>query len=301
MRRKPFAAVCLSIALALSACGAEESKSGSGESRGSEITSADLSKVEKVDSIAAMVPEAVKSDGTLTVGNNIYYAPAEFYGSDGKTAQGYDIDLTNALAKVMGLKADIQQAEFAAIIPAIGSKYELGVANFSINQERIATVNMIEYLRVGSSWSVQKGNPKKFDPKNPCGAIVGVQTGTIQDEEIDALNAKCPADKKIQIQRYNEQSAVTTALAGGKLVAMSSDSSVAEYASTITNGSTELVGDPENVAGVGIVVSKQDDQLTKATQAALKYLIDNGQLNEIFKTWGITDGISKDAALNPAN
>lgn len=300
MRRKPFAVLCVSIALALSACGSADSKAGSGESR-SDVTATDLSKIEKVDEIAAMVPETVKKDGTLTVGNNIYYAPAEFYAADGKTAQGYDIDLTNALAKVLGLKADIQQAEFAAIIPAIGSKYEAGIANFSINPERIATVNMIEYFKVGSSWSTAKGNPKKFDPKSPCGAIVGVQTGTVQDEDIDKLNATCPADKKIQIQRYNEQSAVTTALAGGKLVAMYTDSSVAEYAAKITDGATAVAGEPENVAGVGIVVGKQDAELTKALQAALQYLIDKGHLKSIFKTWGISEGVAQKAELNPAN
>ena len=53
----------------------------------------DLSNIQKDPKVAALVPEHVSKDGILTVGDNIFYAPAEFYALDGKTPQGYDLSL----------------------------------------------------------------------------------------------------------------------------------------------------------------------------------------------------------------
>lgn len=289
------------LCTALTACTADSEDTAKSASTPSDVTATDLSKVETVPEIADTVPEKIKADGKLTVGDNIYYAPAEFYASDGVTAQGYDIDLAKALAKVMGLEADVQQSEFASIIPGIGSKYETGIANFSITPERIKTVNMIQYYEGGSSWSVAKGNPSGFDPANPCGAIVGVQTGTYQDTDlIPALNEKCPADNQMQVQQSEQQSDVTTALAGGKIEAMYTDTAVGDYAAKITDGQTEVIGEPSEVGGFGIVTAKDDAEFTAAMQKALQALIDQGVLQEIFSTWGITDGVSTEAVLNPS-
>lgn len=56
------------------------------------------------------------------------------------------------------------------------------------------------------------GNPSGFDPADFCGANVGVQTGTIQDDYIQAETENC----EINVQRFDQQSAVT-ALTGGKI------------------------------------------------------------------------------------
>lgn len=300
---KIAATVCAS-ALALSACSSTNTSENTDpeSSPTAKITATDLSNVTKDEAVAALVPETVSKDDKLTVGDNIYYAPAEFYAEDGKTPQGYDIDLAKALAKKMGLEADIQQAEFAAIIPGIGSKYEVGIASFTISPERLEVVDMIQYFEDGDTWSVAKGNPKGFDSAKKCGKAIGVQTGTWQDELLTAANeagGECEKDP-ITLQRFDTQSQVTTTLAGGQVDAMFSDNSVAEYAAKITEGATEIFGEPTDMAGRGIAVSKKDPALTKATQAALQSLIDDGTLAKIFKTWGITTGVSTEAVLNPS-
>ena len=73
-----------------------------------------------------MVPEAIKSKGTLTVGSDTTYAPAEFLGTDGQTPVGYDVDIAKAIGATLGLKVQVQTAEFTGILPALGPKYDLG-------------------------------------------------------------------------------------------------------------------------------------------------------------------------------
>lgn len=58
-----------------------------------------VDSVKKDDKIAAMLPQKIAESGKLTVGMEMTYAPAEFVAEDGKTPEGYDVDLAKALAK----------------------------------------------------------------------------------------------------------------------------------------------------------------------------------------------------------
>lgn len=290
MKKLVPATMAAMLALSLAACSdSEEGGTDSG------APGYDVSGLEKNDEIAAMVPEAVAADGKLTVGVEVTYAPAEFFYTDGTTPIGYDVDMMKALAKVMGLELDLAQSEFAAILPGIPAKYELGISSFSITAERQENFNMIQYFEAGSSWSVAEGNPTGFDPADICGANVGVQTGTIQDDYIKAEAENCD----ISVQRFDQQSAVTTALTGGKIDAMMTDSSVGAYAVEQSGGKLEQAGEATDLAPVGVVVAKDDEAMTEATQAALQYLMDEGVLADIFAEWGITHDVATGAVLNP--
>ena len=61
--------------------------------------------LKKDDELAKLVPSGdLVKDGELSAGMELSYAPAEFYAEDGKTPVGYDIDMTKAIAKTLGLK-----------------------------------------------------------------------------------------------------------------------------------------------------------------------------------------------------
>ena len=76
-------------------------------------------------------------DGTLTVGTDTSYAPAEFLAEDGKTPVGFDVDLSKALAAVFGLKENAVSSTFDSIIPSVGSKYDIGISSFTVTKERM--------------------------------------------------------------------------------------------------------------------------------------------------------------------
>lgn len=300
---KAFAALTAVAALSLAGCSSstEDAASEATESaatQAEDIIATDLSSVTKDDEIAALVPEEVAKDGKLTIGTNMYYAPSEFYAADGETPEGYDIDLMKALAAVMGLEADIQQSEFDSILPGIPTKYEMGMANFTATTERQANYDMIQYFAVGSSWATQKGNPKNFSAEDICGATIGVQTGTVQDDAIAELAEAC-GDNAPSVERMDEQSQVTTKLVGGQLDAMYCDSSVADYAVSITGDTLEVVSTDEGSDPIAAVTEK-DSEMTKAIQAALQKLMDDGIVAKVFETWGITENVSTEAVLNPA-
>ncbi len=263
----------------------------------------DMSSVAKDDAIAALVPAAVAADGKLTVGTNAEYAPAEFIAADGKTPTGYDVDIITAVATVLGLEAEVQSADFTSIIPALGSRYEVGISSFTIKPERIEQANMISYFNAGEQFGVQKGNPKNIDQKDLCGLRVAVETGTVEDEGAAELSATCVSEgkKAIEIMRFDSQADATTNLVGGKADVMYADSPVIDYAIEKTGGQIEELGEVFDSAPQGIVVAKNDTELAKAVQQAVQKLMDDGSLEGILDSWGNSAGALKSAELNPTS
>ncbi|WIY83660.1 ABC transporter substrate-binding protein [Propionimicrobium sp. PCR01-08-3] len=300
MRR--IAALGIVATLALTACGGGGSTTEGSASAENNDLSYDVSSIQKVDDIAALLPEDVASSGKLTIGAAIDYAPAEFRAEDLQTAIGYDVDLGKALGKVLGVETEVSAAEFANLMPGIGSTYNIGISSFTVTPERTENYNMISYIMVGSSYAVQKGNPQGFDPNDVCGASIGVQTGTYQEEVLATMSTDCTAAGKeaIDVLSYGVQSDVTTNLIGGKVEAFFADSTVADYSVKLTNDQLEVTGGIQDAAPQGIVVSKDDEQLTEAMQQAMQQLMDDGTWQAILANWGVTeDAALTTAELNP--
>jgi polar amino acid transport system substrate-binding protein len=297
------AAVLAVGALALTACTNASETGGGSKPSGSASASFDPSTVAKDDALASQVPAAIKSKGTLTVGSDTSYAPAEFLGgADNHTAMGYDVDLAKAIGATLGLKTDVQTAEFTGILPALGPKYDLGISSFTINKERLQAVNFVSYFNAGTAWAVQKGNPKKFSLDDVCGKTIGVQTGTVQeDPDLKDRNAKCTAAGKpaINIVSLKAQTDLNTRLVNGSLDAMAADSPIIGYAVQQTKGAVEKLGDTYDAAPQGIAVAKSDTALADLVQKVMTKLMADGTYKKILDTWNNSEGAVTKSEVNP--
>jgi polar amino acid transport system substrate-binding protein len=285
-------AVAAAAALALSACG--------GSSGGDNPTLTQPSGSAAGNPLAAKVPDAIKADGKIVVGTDSTYAPAEFLAADGKTIQGFDVDLFNAVAKQLGLKAEFVTASFDAIIPGVGSgKYEIGVSSFTINPERTKVVDMISYFQAGTQWGAKAG--ASIDPDNACGKKVAVQKATVQVTDLEARSKKCVAagKPKITIDQYQDQGVATSAVLSGKEDAMLADSPVIAYAVKQTNGKLALVGNIYDSAPYGFVIKKGDTAFADVLVEALKAAIADGSYKTALSKWGGEQGGITDPKVNP--
>ncbi|MFE6864255.1 ABC transporter substrate-binding protein [Nocardia sp. NPDC057668] len=261
----------------------------------------DKVEVAKVDAIAAKVPADVASSGKLTVGVNIPYAPNEYKDPNSGKIVGFDVDLMDAVAKVLGLSADYKESDFEKIIPAIeAGTYNLGMSSMTDNAEREKTADFVTYFNAGSQWAQQKG--KTVDPNNACGKRVAVQRTTVQDtDEIPAKSAACVAAGKPEITKvaYDEQSAAATALVNGQVDAMSADSPVTAYAIKQNQNTIEAAGQLFDAAPYGWPV-KKGSALAPVLQEAVQYLMDNGQYRKITENWGVQEGAITKSVINGA-
>jgi polar amino acid transport system substrate-binding protein len=283
------------LALVLAGCGA----GGNGAAGSSAATSAAPSGAPaaaapaKDDALAAMVPPAVASDGKIVFGTDASYPPSEFTDTDGSTIIGLDVDLGTAIAQKLGLTAEFQNSQFSGIIPGIeGGKYELAMSSFSINDERVKTVDMVSYFSAGTSLAVKTGNPDGIRAEDLCGKAVGVQAGTVQVDDLAARNSQCTTTGKgpIAVSELQAQTDVTLALTSNRVVAFLADSPVVAYAAKTTDGAIEAVGEPYDTAPYGIVLAKNQGDFSKALQGAVQSLIDDGTYATILEKWNVSNG-----------
>ena len=307
---KTIAAAALSVAMLFSAaaCGTSDKAGDSGSDKGGSsksvtITSYDVSSVKKDDAIAALLPESVTKDGKLTIGTNPSYAPAEFLDADGKTQIGYDMDLARAMGNIFGLDTEIVSSNFDTIIPAIGSKYDLGIAAFTITKERMESVDFVSYFTAGMGYAVAAGNPKNVDENDLCGLNVAVETGTVEEEAINKTAKQCKADgkKDITIQSSKLQTDVTTAVASGKASIFYADSTVSAYAIKQTGDTLETLGEDAGGVPEAVAIKKGDTKTAEAVQKAIQKLMDDGTYKKILDTWGVGSGAIDKAEINPAD
>jgi serine/threonine protein kinase len=250
--------------------------------------------------IAATVPAAIRSTGKLVVGINEPYAPAEFRDADGNLT-GFDVDLMNAVAKVLGLDVEYRETAFESIIPSVqGKAFDVGLSSFTDTKEREGSVDFVTYFQAGTQWAQRPGSP--VNPNNACGLRVGVQSRTIQDtQELPVKSKACVAvgSPPIVAIDYDSQDDVTAALAVGELDAMSADSPVTGYAVNRNDGSLEAAGEVFNAAPYGWPVAK-GSALAESLRQALMYLISSGEYRTIMTNWGVEAGMITQPVINGA-
>lgn len=297
LRAIPLGALGLAAAPALGAC-THASERLDAESNA--IPVVDVSDIAEVPELAALVPPAIRDRGELVNGAALNYAPGEFVGDDGQ-AVGYDMDILAAIGRVLGLATRTESAVFAQIIPAIGSKYDVGMSSFTVNEERLQTVSMVSYFRAGMSYAVKTGNPYGIDPKNLCGTRAAHQVGTYMDDVVVELDAACrdAGGKGVTDLPYMGNADAATSVAGGKADILLADSPVVAYAVDRSRGELEQIGGIEDSALNGIVVAKDQPELAAALQGAVQHLIDSGRMREILAAWGNESGMIERSEVDP--
>ncbi|GAA6526107.1 ABC transporter substrate-binding protein [Intrasporangium sp. DVR] len=304
MRRFPLLAVTGMVAagLTLSACGSDTLEPRS-PNQSAPQASTPASTGSADPALAEKVPDKIKTAGKIVVGTDASYAPNEFIGNDGKTVEGMDVDLFNAVAAKLGVTAEYQNAGFDTIILGVtGGKYDVGVSSFTINDDRKKEVNMVSYFNAGTQWVAKTGNPKKVDPNNACGLTIGVQKGTVQETDDLPLKQKACTDAgkpEMTLVVQEKQDQVTADVVSGKTDAMLADSPIGLYAVKQTNGQLEAVGDIYDAAPYGFVVPKDQTEFAQAIADALKALKADGTYDAVLKQWGNESGGITDFAVNP--
>lgn len=284
------------IALVVAGCSNDENDSAA---LGADISPTTVD-VAKVEAIASLLPADIKQSGKLIVGVNVPYSPNEFKNADGQIV-GFDVDLMNAIGKVLGITPDFREAQFDKIIPSVvAGTYNVGMSSFTDTKEREQQVDFVTYFNAGVQWAQRTG--ESIDPNNACGKKVAVQSHTVEaDEEVPAKSKACTDAGKaaIDIQKFDSQDAATNALILGKVDAMSADSPVTAYAIGRSGGKIEAAGQVFDSAPYGYAVQK-GSSLAQALQQAVQYLIDNGQYEAIAKHWNVQEGTIQKSVINGA-
>lgn len=269
-------------------------------------TSAILTAVENGPKLAADLPEAIKTAGTIKVGSNVQSPPNNFYAADGTTVVGFEKDLITAVAAQLGLKVTYSDMAFDSLITSLASgRIDATIAGMNDNKTRQQKIDFVDYFNSGITiCMVQKGNPAGINSSSDlCGKSIAVVTGTSQEDFASEQTAACTKAGKpaVQVSATDSDSQNQTQLRTGRVAAIINDLPSAVYISrTAGNGKYfQVVNQPPvNGAPYGIGVSKSNAALSKAMQASLQKLISGGQYGAILAAWNVQSGSLTKATIN---
>lgn len=276
-------AVLGAVSLLAAACGDDDSGGSSG---GAKLTAATVD----CKGLGVDAPARIKSAGKLVVASDLSYAPIDFTKEGTSDAIGLDADIANCVAQAWGVKAQIQNTPFDAIIPALTSKQaDVIMSSMSVTDERKKQVDFVEYFNAGSGILVKASNPDKINAiADLCGKKVAIQVGTIQIDEAKEQDGKC-GGKKIEVQTFEQNTDTIQAVASGRAQAALMDFPVAVYAEKTVKG-TKRVGDQFDTGPYGIAIRKDDADVRAAFEKAIKAMNDKGQMDTILKYWDLQAG-----------
>jgi polar amino acid transport system substrate-binding protein len=255
------------------------------------------------ETIAAAVPAAIKSKGTLTIASDGAYPPNEFIGADGKTVEGMDPDLAKALGDVLGLQIKVVVTTFDGIIPGLAAgRYDLGMSSFTDTKEREQVVDFVTYFEAKTAFFVKTdGGPTINGLADLCGHTVAAQRGTTQAADATTQNAECKKAGKpgVTVRVYPDQNAANLALTSDRGdVGMADLPPAADFVNK-SNGEFKLSGEPYGPFPYGIAIPKGNG-MAQPLLDALKVLIANGTYTAILTKWGVQDGAIDDPKINGA-
>ncbi|MEU9700464.1 ABC transporter substrate-binding protein [Streptomyces sp. NPDC047981] len=292
--------------LALTACGSGSTAATPAGARASAPPADDpVAAVRKVDKAAALLPGDVRAAGTLRVGSSVGFPPGAYYpnGPD-KPPAGQDIDLADAVAKVLGLKLERQDASFETILPALGSgKYDVGTGNFGVTTERLKTIDFVTYINDGQGFAVKKGNTALgtgvTDLTQLCGLTIGTGAGTTFEATLTARKGVCAeaGKKPYDVKVYSENGATLTALQQGRIDVVMSTINGLRHQAAQPASQTTFLGEFHRL-DVGFAF-KKGSPLTPAFQAAVDELIKDGTYARILKKWGTSESAIETSRINP--
>ena len=172
----------------------------------------------------------------LTMGTNAAFPPYEFY--ENETIVGIDAVIAGLIADELGMKLDIQDMDFDAIIPAVVSgKIDMGMAGMTVTDERLQSVSFSESYATGVQVViVPEGSP--IETVDQLFDLVesgeDVQVGT-QNATTGFIYASDDFGEE-HVQAFNKGADAVQALVTGKLTCVIIDNEPAKAFVAANNG-----------------------------------------------------------------
>jgi len=294
----------IALGLAAAGCGSSNSStsasptpSNSGSSAAATWTDADLAALQADPALKPMLPAGMTE---IRVASDVPYPPWEYFDpATSKNPAGFDYDLSQAIAKKIGVPASFNETPFDSIILSIkGGKNDMIMSDMYDNLEREGQgVSFVDYAYDGTSILVKKGNPDGISNLDSlAGKTVACESGTTQQAFLQKLDKQFKSESKapIKILALPNQPAALLAVTSGRAVGDLTDHSTASYIALKTNnGNTfEVVSDPSAPNGydpqiVGIGMVAKNTALIDTVQKALQALIDEGAYQKIIAKYGL--------------
>ena len=229
----------------------------------------------------------VQEQGYFTLGLDADFAPMGFTSENGEIV-GFDIDLANAVAEKMGVKAKVKPINWDAKNMELSSGMIDVIWNgFSISDERRKEVLFSQpYLSTKQSIVVAANSPIK-SKADLAGKKVALQGGSTSEEALKKDEKTFSAVGENNLARFDENSLVLMEVQSGRADAAVIDEVFVRYY-LAKEGMTDkfvVLSDGFDEEDYGVGGRLNDRSLMEAINKALDECKAEGKTSEISKKW----------------
>lgn len=215
---------------------------------------------------------------TLRVGTDATFPPMEFVENNKRT--GFDIELVEAIGKVLNKRIEWVDIDFKGLIPGLVSKrFDMSVSAIYITDERKKVVDFSDsYYAGGLVAMVKDGNSAIKTLTDLNGKKVAVQVGT---KSVGYLGTNHPQVQLVEVEKNQEMFNLVDI--GRADAAVTGKPAAFQYVRT--RGGLRVLEQQLTTEEYGMALRKDTPELTRAVNGALAKLKADGTYAQIVKKW----------------
>jgi lysine-arginine-ornithine-binding protein len=232
----------------------------------------------QVPTFAQSALDRVHKNGELRVGTDATYPPFET--AEGGQFSGFDIDLANAIARELGVKARFINASFDGIFPALqNGTFDVVMSSVTITPERSASMLFSDpYYDSGQLIAVNQDRQGIASPDDLKGKRVGVQINTTAQFELEKKQG-------VDVAKYNTIDLALLDLRNKRIDAVVGDAPVLKYMIFQSFRELKTVGRRFTDEKFGIALAQGSEDLQQEINQALKKIRETGEYDRIHEKW----------------
>jgi len=221
-------------------------------------------------------------EGVLSIGMDIGYPPMEYYGTDGSTPFGFDIEMGKAIASKLNLQPEFINTAWDGIFAGVETnRYDIIISSVTITDARLQAHNFSKpYIANTLAMVVLKNKPAPArTPEETAGLNVAFQADTTADFYMEELAAN--TGLRYIPRRYDQVLHCFSELEMGRVDLIVTDLLVAYEYIARPNSPFEIVWRSPEPEVFGICIKRGNDGLTAAIDNALTELFNDGTMLRI--------------------
>ncbi len=222
--------------------------------------------------------DRIKAAGEVKIANSGVYPPFEF--KEGNTLVGFDIDLSNLVARELGVKANISVVDFKGLIPALKSgKADLLISAMTHTPARAEQVAFSDsYYDTAVAIAVRDDRTNLKAKDQLADLILGAELGTTGEREARSVNGVK------EVKTYDTLMLALRDLEIGRIDGIISNLPPLQYLIHKNFKRVRVTG-TYDAGWVGINVSQDEKALLAEVNRILAKLKSNGELNALKVKW----------------
>lgn len=227
----------------------------------------------------------VQDSGVMKVAVEGTYPPFNFLNEQNKM-DGFDIDISNEIARRLGVQAEFVGVEWKGMIGALlADKADVIIAQMSITEERKQQVDFTDpYVITGAVLISLPGDTRFKKLEDITGFRVGTGTATTFEDLARSVPGAI-------VSTYTDFSEYVADLQNGRLDVIINDSLLAGYAIKNNNLAIEITSPVLNQDVIAMAIKKENPEFLTKLNETLAAIKADGTYDTIYEKWfGVKPG-----------